>query len=116
MRAERGLPEDLIRLCVGIEDPVDLIDDLEHALLEAGAITVSAGADQHQFVRATDARGGVAISRAVEKLTYNEHPTRKREDREWFVSAPGKVILFGEHAVVHGVVSDSRIYFYSPGF
>jgi hypothetical protein len=24
--------------------------------------------------------------------------------------------LFGEHAVVHGVVSDSRIYFYSPGF
>jgi hypothetical protein len=24
--------------------------------------------------------------------------------------------LFGEHAVVHGVVSDSRIYLYSPGF
>ena len=104
LRAERGLPEDLIRLCVGIEDPVDLIDDLEHALLEAGAITVSAGADQHQFVRATLSRGGIAISRAVEKLAYNEHPTRKREDREWFVSAPGKVILFGEHAVVHGVV------------
>ena len=68
MRAERGLPEDLIRLCVGIKDPADLIDDLEHALLEAGAITVSAGADQHQFVRATVPRGGVTISRAVEKL------------------------------------------------
>lgn len=105
MRAERGLPEDLIRLCVGIEDPADLIDDLEHALLEAGAITVSAGADQHQFVRATVPRGGVTISRAVEKLAYNELPARKREDREWFISAPGKVILFGEHAVVHGVVS-----------
>ena len=111
LRAERGLPEDLIRLCVGIEDPVDLIDDLEHALLEAGAITVSAGADQHQFVRATLPRGGVTISRAVEKLAYNEHPTRKREDREWFVGAPGKVILFGEHAVVHGVVSNSPICF-----
>ena len=109
VRAERGLPEDLIRLCVGIEDPADLIDDLEHALLEAGAITVSAGADQHHFVRATIPRGGVTISRAVEKLAYNEHPTRQREDREWFVSAPGKVILFGEHAVVHGVVSHSRV-------
>lgn len=116
LRAERGLPEDLIRLCVGIEDPVDLIDDLEHALLEAGAITVSAGADQHQFVRATLPRGGVTISRAVEKLAYNEHPTRKREDREWFVGAPGKVILFGEHAVVHGVVSNSPICFHSWDF
>ena len=106
------MPEDLVRLCVGIEDPVDLIDDLEHALLEAGAITVSAGADQHQFVRATVPRGGATISRAVEKLAYNERPARKKEDREWFVSAPGKVILFGEHAVVHGVVSYSRVYFH----
>ena len=83
VRAERGLPEDIIRLCVGIEDPADLIDDLEHALLEAGAITVSAGADQHHFVRATVPHGGVTISRAVEKLAYNEHPVRRREDREW---------------------------------
>ena len=116
MRAERGLPEDLIRLCVGIEDPVDLIDDLEHALLEAGAITVSAGADQHQFVRATVPRGGATISRAVEKLAYNERPAREKEDREWFVSAPGKVILFGEHAVVHGVVSYSRVCFHVMDF
>ncbi|KAI0067391.1 cystathionine beta-lyase [Artomyces pyxidatus] len=104
IRAERGLPEDVIRLCVGIEDPADLIDDLEHALLEAGAITVSAGADQHHFVRATIAREGVSISRAVEKLAFNEN-TAPRENREWFVSAPGKVILFGEHAVVHGVTA-----------
>jgi hypothetical protein len=99
LRAERGLPEDLIRLCVGIEDPVDLMDDLEHALLEAGAISVSAGADQHMFVRNV-LKQNVSISRAVEKLAFNEN----RRDDEWLVSAPGKVILFGEHAVVHGVV------------
>ena len=31
-RAERELPEDLIRLCVGIEDVHDLIQDLESAV------------------------------------------------------------------------------------
>ncbi|KAI9847045.1 MAG: cystathionine beta-lyase [Thelocarpon superellum] len=31
-RKERELPEDLIRLCVGIEDPEDLIDDLRRAV------------------------------------------------------------------------------------
>lgn len=106
-RAERGLPEDLIRLCVGIEDPVDLLDDLEHALLEAGAITLEQGVEGHHYVRASLKRESHAISRAVEKLAYNE-PERKDQskgDQHWFVSAPGKVILFGEHAVVHGVVS-----------
>lgn len=38
VRKARRLPEDLIRLCVGIEDPRDLIDDLQSALLAAGAI------------------------------------------------------------------------------
>ncbi|KZT73092.1 cystathionine beta-l [Daedalea quercina L-15889] len=98
-RAARGLPEDLIRLCVGIEDPADLVDDLQHALLNAGAITYAA----NDFVRLPN-----PISRAVEKLALNESHTngsRPREDREWFVSAPGKVILFGEHAVVHGVTA-----------
>lgn len=37
VRKERALPEDLIRLCVGIEDPEDLVDDLAHAIVVAGA-------------------------------------------------------------------------------
>jgi cysteine-S-conjugate beta-lyase len=40
-RAERGVPEDLIRLCVGIEDGDDLVDDLRSALVQAGAMNVS---------------------------------------------------------------------------
>lgn len=40
-RAERGVPEDLIRLCVGIEDGDDLLDDLKTALVQAGAMNVS---------------------------------------------------------------------------
>ncbi|KAK9452778.1 Cys/Met metabolism PLP-dependent enzyme-domain-containing protein [Dipodascopsis uninucleata] len=38
VRAERNFPEDLIRLCVGIEDPNDLIDDLKNALVTAGVV------------------------------------------------------------------------------
>jgi hypothetical protein len=101
-RAARGLPEDLIRLCVGIEDAADLLDDLRHALLEAGAVTVAA----NDFVRIP-----TVVNKAVEKLAIGEPlADRSREEREWFVSAPGKVILFGEHAVVHGVVSYFRQY------
>ena len=36
VRKERALPEDLIRLCVGIEDVRDLIQDLQLALQKAG--------------------------------------------------------------------------------
>ncbi|KAK9446755.1 Cys/Met metabolism PLP-dependent enzyme-domain-containing protein [Limtongia smithiae] len=42
VRAERALPEDLIRLCVGIEDPEDLIEDLRMSLVQAGALKVDA--------------------------------------------------------------------------
>jgi hypothetical protein len=94
-RAARGLPEDLIRLCVGIEDPHDLLDDLERALIDAGAIAVDAS--QNKYVRVLD---NEALVLAVQKLQLDD-PMQN----EWFISAPGKVILFGEHAVVHGVVS-----------
>ncbi|KAF7534963.1 hypothetical protein G7054_g5753 [Neopestalotiopsis clavispora] len=40
-RAERQMPEDIIRLCVGIEDVNDLIDDLSRSLVQAGAVTIS---------------------------------------------------------------------------
>ncbi|KAL6233200.1 hypothetical protein BDW75DRAFT_215719 [Aspergillus navahoensis] len=40
-RKERAMPEDLIRLCVGIEDVDDLIDDLRRALVQAGAVNVT---------------------------------------------------------------------------
>ena len=40
-RQERGVPEDLIRLCVGIEDSEDLLDDLRSALVQSGAMNVS---------------------------------------------------------------------------
>ncbi|EMD34086.1 CsMn27 [Gelatoporia subvermispora B] len=97
-RAARGLPEDLIRLCVGIEDPADLLDDLQHALVETGAITLAAD----DYIRIPN-----TINKAVEKLALGDriNSDRTRENREWFVSAPGKVILFGEHAVVHGVTA-----------
>ncbi|KAJ7056569.1 Cys/Met metabolism PLP-dependent enzyme-domain-containing protein [Mycena amicta] len=98
-RAARGLPEDLIRLCVGIEDPVDLIDDLEHALIDAGAIAFNPQLNKYTRVMPSTNH---QLNQAVQKLgLYDPRP----DEQEWFVSAPGKVILFGEHAVVHGVTA-----------
>lgn len=97
VRAARGLPEDLIRLCVGIEDSSDLLDDLEHALIDAGAIELDLV--HNKYIRAQKSTDDV-ISSALGRLALDGSV-----DTEWLVSAPGKVILFGEHAVVHGVVS-----------
>lgn len=95
-RAARGLPEDLIRLCVGIEDSHDLIDDLENSLLEAGAIELNAA--QNKYVRIPDPN---SLTQTAHRLDED----KSKDQTEWFVSAPGKVILFGEHAVVHGVTA-----------
>jgi hypothetical protein len=138
-RAERGLPENLIRLCVGIEDPRDLIDDLEHSLIESGAIyerfdgnstpatptttglardeyisdpeswvirraskyTRSGRHDDRAFAADTSSDNTVAELRSSKPV--NDVPNLDTE-QDILVSAPGKVILFGEHAVVHGVV------------
>ncbi|GAP93271.1 putative cystathionine beta-lyase [Rosellinia necatrix] len=40
-RKERQMPEDLIRLCIGIEDVQDLIEDLSRSLVQAGAVTIT---------------------------------------------------------------------------
>lgn len=135
-RAERGLPENLIRLCVGIEDPRDLIDDLEHSLIEAGAIysrfdqsgpsTPTASEPKDIYVSDPEtwiterarqfARPGAAggkkdqvqslVDDVSTKLGFAGPQGKEGDDKEdILVSAPGKVILFGEHAVVHGVVS-----------
>ena len=40
-RKERALPEDIIRLCIGIEDLEDLKDDLSQALVRAGAVRLT---------------------------------------------------------------------------
>ena len=120
------MPENLIRLCCGIEDPRDLIDDLEHSLLAAGAITanhtydaISRNASEELYNHDTNAwilERARAYTRPkgsnVEKLIDGVKQglglgsvDQKRLKGDIVVSAPGKVILFGEHAVVHGVVS-----------
>jgi len=40
-RKKRAMPEDIIRLCIGIEDVQDLIDDLQQALVRAGAVRIT---------------------------------------------------------------------------
>jgi hypothetical protein len=108
VRAARGLPEDLIRLCVGIEDAEDLLYDLEGALLEAGAITLIRDANgEESYTRIGYAPAIRSLTERVNGLGLEDGvPVGEEIQREWLVSAPGKVILFGEHAVVHGVVSE----------
>lgn len=119
LRAARRLPEDLIRLCVGIEDPRDLLEDLEAALLEAGAIR-----PKRVNLNAEHSAADVSVFGEYERVPLPSETDAKvadltsgldrakvetrggdNEKGSLIVSAPGKVILFGEHAVVHGVVS-----------
>ena len=166
VRKARKLPEDLIRLCVGIEDSRDLIDDLQNALLEAGAIrkkgkarqmprngVASVGGDEEdedeiEYERVptendpvgsiTNSLGGLDVNTLETRGGDDEQEERSLKDQldinintadgsvaaaarainssgltagkaaapsSLVVSAPGKVILFGEHAVVHGITA-----------
>ncbi|GEQ67871.1 hypothetical protein JCM33374_g1537 [Metschnikowia sp. JCM 33374] len=49
-REERDMPEDLIRLCIGIENIDDLIQDLTRALLKSGAVKLN---DKDELFNAT---------------------------------------------------------------
>jgi mevalonate kinase len=105
IRASRKLPEDLIRLCVGIEDIEDLIEDLEMSLLSAGAIEFMPGT--------TKLRKSLSLEEKLQELIASNqsmHNTQSQSEvvggnseEVMIASAPGKVILFGEHAVVYGV-------------
>ena len=92
-RKECGLPEDLVRFCIDIEDASDLLDDRARALRRWCYLNAA----QNKFVR-TPLPDSPKAEAEAEKLADED------EETEWFVSSPGKVILFGEHAVVHGVV------------
>ncbi|CED82307.1 mevalonate kinase [Phaffia rhodozyma] len=130
LRAERGLPEHLIRLCVGIEDPHDLLDDLEASLVNAGAIRSVSTSDSsrpltppasdsasdihsnwavdraRQFERVRPSNSTAGVEGQLAELNVDDAARLAGDEsqkEEILVSAPGKVILFGEHAVVHGV-------------
>lgn len=85
---------------------------MERALLEAGAIKLTTGADgEDAYTRIN----GSLLSQTLDGLANDvkglglEGGALKKTEvaQEYLVSAPGKVILFGEHAVVHGVVCSS---------
>lgn len=110
----------MIRLCVGIEDPRDLLDDLETALVVAGAIVPAVEsdlltADKLSSLFNTDPKAwSLERARAFKRPNGNDSLVdgvtkglaNQTISDDIVVSAPGKVILFGEHAVVHGVVRD----------
>lgn len=91
---------------MGIEDPDDLLDDLESALLQAGAIRVVedpefAGEQKLERVPVE----GEEDTAAPIASTSGTSPSDAEDIPAFVTSAPGKVILFGEHAVVHGVTA-----------
>ena len=104
------------------------MDDLEHALLSSGAIMPDPSRpllsrprleelydkDQSAWIieRAKGFKrppGPGVMDRLVDGvkrgLGLGEPGPSKTLERDLIISAPGKVIVFGEHAVVHGVVS-----------
>ncbi|WFC93510.1 cysteine-S-conjugate beta-lyase [Malassezia brasiliensis] len=106
VRAERGMPENLIRVCVGIEDVHDLLADLTQALVTAGAIRARSqredGTVEYERVPVQDEMEVLRAQLRASSLTQTSAPA---VPTSLVVSAPGKVILFGEHAVVHGVTA-----------
>ncbi|KAH9821792.1 Cys/Met metabolism PLP-dependent enzyme-domain-containing protein [Melampsora americana] len=110
IRAARNLPEDLIRLCVGIEDCDDLLEDLESALIEAGAVRTidesAVGSGLERVMKRSDSiesQTGFEIVNADDEGSAEAAVASllRMTPSTILVSAPGKIILFGEHAVVY---------------
>lgn len=85
------------------------MDDLESALLQAGAIRIVDDPEYpgQQKLERVLPEEEVEEEQQQQVITGGSEgtPTVHREIPDFVTSAPGKVILFGEHAVVHGVVS-----------
>jgi cysteine-S-conjugate beta-lyase len=71
-RRERGVPEDLIRLCVGIEDGDDLLDDLRSALVRSGAMNVSMDGLYAKNATVGDEHGKVVEDMAAKAVAKSE--------------------------------------------
>ncbi|KAK1215027.1 cystathionine beta-lyase [Marasmius sp. AFHP31] len=71
----------------------------QSSLLSVTVLVVFASSHYNRYVRVETKE--LPLEKAVEKLAIGS----SNSQQEWFVSAPGKVILFGEHAVVHGVTA-----------
>ncbi|WFD42774.1 cysteine-S-conjugate beta-lyase [Malassezia psittaci] len=106
VRAERGMPENLLRICVGIENVHDLIQDLTQALLSSGAIRASGSREDGSVIyERVPVEDEMELLRAKLRDAKMANTPKPSVPESLVVSAPGKVILFGEHAVVHGVTA-----------
>lgn len=81
-------------------------------MLEAGAITlVQSGNGEPTYARVVHGRTLQKLTDGLSGLGLDRYVAHRASLQECLVSAPGKVIMFGEHAVVHGVVRQvARVY------
>lgn len=87
-----------------------MLDDLESALLQAGAIRIvddpeTPGEQKLERVPVAHDDEEEELVAASAGLNIQQSGAAADGIPDFITSAPGKVILFGEHAVVHGVTA-----------